>query len=214
MEEDKTVTEEKMDDVVEKEIVRETEENFIVEETKTTFEKTVETEEKMEEDITEEGSEKTVEEEIIKEETDESLLETEDEETGKEEREEAVEEVENGENVGENEEEMEEEEENNMRKKLLGAWEAEVRAFFCSRLEQLRFISDGCQRNKAVSRLTNAHFVLNRWSPNVSGLLHFNFVFQAQVDVKPPIPDPAFNRRCSLLASDVSLGSHTTSPQP
>lgn len=30
-------------------------------------------------------------------------------------------------------------------------------------------------------------------------------VFQASSDAKPPIPDPAFNRRCSLMASDVSL---------
>lgn len=30
-------------------------------------------------------------------------------------------------------------------------------------------------------------------------------VFQASSDAKPPIPDLAFNRRCSLLASDVSV---------
>lgn len=28
--------------------------------------------------------------------------------------------------------------------------------------------------------------------------------FQASSDVKPPVPDPTFNRRCSLLVSEVS----------
>lgn len=35
-------------------------------------------------------------------------------------------------------------------------------------------------------------------------------LFQDSSDTRPPLPDPAFNRRCSLLASDVSLFKYDT----